>query len=241
ISLCDPESGSLKLAASIGLELDYLSLIQRVPAGTGVYGICYSEKRRVIVEDTEVDPLFEYFRDAARLAGFRSVHSTPLISRTGKWVGVLSTHFRSTRRPSDRVIHLVDLCARQAVEFIENARLYSELQASNRSKDEFLAVLAHELRNPLAPIRNSLHILRLSGELSRNGVKIKEVMERQVDHLVRMVDDLLEVSRISRGKIELRKEPIELATALLNAVETSRPLIDEARHQLAISVPSQPL
>jgi PAS domain S-box-containing protein len=241
ISLADPEEGALQLATSQGFEPDFLSLVQRAPSGVGAAGVCFAEKRRVVVEDSEIDPIFDEYRDAARLAGFRAVHSTPLITRTGRLVGVLSTHFRSPRKPTDRAMHLVDLCARQAVEFIENARLYSELQASNRSKDEFLAVLAHELRNPLAPIRNSLHILRLSGELSPAGEKIQEVMERQVDHLVRMVDDLLEVSRISRGKIELRRQPMELATAILNAVETSRPLIDEAGHQLAISIPPQPL
>jgi PAS domain S-box-containing protein len=241
ISLADPETGALKPAASLGFEPDFLSLAQREGAGIGSCGVSYREKRRVIVEDTETDPIFMDYRDATRLAGFRAVHSTPLISRTGRVVGVLSTHFRSPRKPTDRAMHLVDLCARQAVEFIENARLYSEVQSSSRSKDEFLAVLAHELRNPLAPIRNSLHILRLSGELTPAGEKIQEVMDRQVDHLVRMVDDLLEVSRISRGKIELRREPIELATAILNAVETSRPLIDEAGHQLAISIPPQPL
>ncbi len=241
ISLADPDTGTLKLAASMGFEPDFLSLVQRVPSGVGAVGVCFNEKRRVIVEDIETDPLFNDFRDAARLAGFRAVRSVPLISRTGRVVGVLSTHFQSPRKSTDRAMHLVDLCVRQAVEFIENARLYSEVQSSNRSKDEFLAVLAHELRNPLAPIRNSLHILRLSGELTPAAEKIQEVMERQVDHLVRMVDDLLEVSRISRGKIELRRKPMELATAILNAVETSRPLIDEAGHQLAISIPPQPL
>lgn len=241
ISLVDSETGNLRLAASLGFEPDYLSLVQRAAKGVGACSVCFSEQRRVIVEDTETDPIFKDFRDAARLAGFHAVHSTPLMSRTGKPVGVLSTHFRSRRKPTDRAVHLVDLCARQAVEFIENARLYSELQSASRSKDEFLAVLAHELRNPLAPIRNSLHILRLSGELTPAGEKIQEVMERQLDHLVRMVDDLLEVSRISRGKIELRRQPIELATAVLNAVETSKPLIEEGKHQLAISIPPQPL
>jgi PAS domain S-box-containing protein len=241
ISLADPEAGGLQLTTSLGFEPDFLSLVQRSASGFGAVGVCYAEKRRVVVEDSEIDPIFDEYRDAARLAGFRAVHSTPLITRTGRLIGVLSTHFRSPRKPTDRAMHLVDLCARHAVEFIESARLYAELQSSNRSKDEFLAVLAHELRNPLAPIRNSLHILRLSGELTPAGEKIQDVMERQVDHLVRMVDDLLEVSRISRGKIELRRQPIELATAILNAVETSRPLIDEAGHQLAISIPPQPL
>jgi PAS domain S-box-containing protein len=241
LSLCDSEGGGLKLAASLGFRLEFLALVDRVPAWGGACGNCFSQQRRIIVEDTEIDPLFEANREAAREAGFRSVHSTPLVTRTGKLIGVLSTHTRTPHRPSDRTIHLIDLCARQAVEFIENARLYAEVQAADRSKDEFLAVLAHELRNPLAPIRNALHILRLSGELTPAGERVQEVMERQVNHLVRLVDDLMEVSRISRGKIELRKEPVELASIILSAVETSRPLIEEAGHQLAISIPPEPI
>jgi PAS domain S-box-containing protein len=241
LSLCDDDGKCLKLGASLGFSPKFLADIDRVPFGTGACGKCYSEQRRVIVEDIDLDPDFEPDREAARKAGYRAVHSTPMISRTGKMIGVLSTHSRYPRRPSDRATHLIDLCARQAVEFIENARLYAEVQEADRSKDEFLAVLAHELRNPLAPIRNSLHILRLSGELTPAGERVQEVMERQVDHLVRLVDDLLEISRISQGKIELRKESVELASVILSAVETSRPLIEEARHQLAISIPPQPL
>src|SRR5262249_16993364 len=99
----------------------------------------------------------------------------------------------------------------------------------------------HELRNPLAPISNSLHILRLSGELSPAMEQIREVMERQVTHLVRLVDDLLDASRTKRDKIELRKEHVELAPVLRIAVEPSQPMIDAARHQLAIALPSGPV
>src|SRR5207237_7072521 len=110
------------------------------------------------------------------------------------------------------------------------------LREADRRKDEFLATLAHELRNPLAPICNSLHILRLAGADAAAHQPVVEMMERQVGHMVRLVDDLLEVSRITRGKIELRKENVELAAILDNAIETSRPLIDAAGHQLAISI-----
>jgi signal transduction histidine kinase len=115
------------------------------------------------------------------------------------------------------------------------------LQEADRRKDEFLATLAHELRNPLAPIRNSVDILRLSGHSMPVPTPIVETMDRQVGHMVRLVDDLLEVSRITRGKIELRKEPIELRTAIEVAVETSRPLIDAARHRLTVDLPQEPL
>jgi PAS domain S-box-containing protein len=115
------------------------------------------------------------------------------------------------------------------------------LKQADRRKDEFLATLAHELRNPLAPLRNSVNILQLTSSDDPTTARLCETMERQVNHLVRLVDDLLEVSRITRGKIELRKERVELAAVARNAVETSRPLIDAAGVQLAISLPQEPI
>jgi signal transduction histidine kinase len=115
-----------------------------------------------------------------------------------------------------------------------------EREDADRRKDEFLATLAHELRNPLAPIRNSVSLLRLSGAAGPAG-QVWEMMDRQVDHMVRLVDDLMEVSRITRGKIELRKEMVDLAEVVAAAVETSRPLIDAARHQLTIELPPEAL
>ena len=104
---------------------------------------------------------------------------------------------------------------------IERGRIEEELRQRaeqlaemDQRKDEFLATLAHELRNPLAPIRNSLQILRLSGDAGPAAKRVHEMMERQVNHMVRLVDDLLDVSRITRGKIELRKERVELATVV---------------------------
>lgn len=123
----------------------------------------------------------------------------------------------------------------------ERKRAEERLKEADRRKDEFLATLAHELRNPLAPIRNSLAILQLAGGLGPAAERIREIMERQVNHMVRLVDDLLEISRISRGKIELRKERIELATMVRGAVEISTPLIETGRHQLAITLPPEPV
>ncbi len=128
---------------------------------------------------------------------------------------------------------VIDITERKAAE--------ETLRDADRRKDEFLATLAHELRNPLAPIRNSLHILRLAGSDSGVAERVHEMMERQVDQMVRLVDDLMEVSRISRGKIELRRERVELAGIIRNAVETSMPLMDAARHRLAISIPPEPI
>ena len=123
----------------------------------------------------------------------------------------------------------------------ETKRLYAQLEEADHRKDEFLATLAHELRNPLAPISNSLQLLRLSGDLSPAVERVRAIMENQADHLVRLVDDLLDASRITRGKIVLRKERVELAAIVTTAIETSRPMIEAAGHQLAITLPAEPL
>ena len=115
-----------------------------------------------------------------------------------------------------------------------------QLQDSDRRKDEFLAMLAHELRNPLAPIANAAHLLNLSNQGADETVKWScEIIERQVKQLTRIVDDLLDVSRITRGKINLHKAPLEAAAILQAALETSRPLIESRRHKLHVELPSQ--
>jgi len=118
-------------------------------------------------------------------------------------------------------------------------RAVADLSDADRRKNEFLAMLAHELRNPLAPIRNSLHILKLVGAAGPETAGVHDMIERQVGHMVRLVDDLLEVSRITRGKIDLRRAPVELAAVLRTAVETSRPLIDAAGHALTVDAPAE--
>ncbi|HET9887981.1 MAG TPA: PAS domain S-box protein, partial [bacterium] len=114
------------------------------------------------------------------------------------------------------------------------------LKEADRRKDEFLATLAHELRNPLAPIRNSLHILRIAGN-GAAAARVLDMMDRQVNQMVRLVEDLLEVSRITRGKIELRRERVELSTIVRAAIETSKPLLEAARHELIVLLPSESL
>jgi PAS domain S-box-containing protein len=122
----------------------------------------------------------------------------------------------------------------------ELRRLEEALLEADARKDEFLAVLAHELRNPLAPLRNALHLVRMANPNPNTTVReAHDLMERQVEHLVRLVDDLLDVSRITRGKIELKKEHVDLLTVVARAVEGSRPLIDARKHILEVSLPDQ--
>jgi len=120
-------------------------------------------------------------------------------------------------------------------------RAEEALREADRRKDEFLAMLAHELRNPLAPIRNAVQILRRA-DLSETRIAwCHAVINRQVEHLVRLVDDLLDVSRITRGKIELRKEPLVMADIVQRAVETSQPVIDARHHKLSVLLPREPI
>ncbi|WP_121968563.1 PAS domain-containing protein [Leptolyngbya sp. BC1307] len=133
-----------------------------------------------------------------------------------------------------------DITERRHLE--ENLRhLAADLSDAGRRKDEFLATLAHELRNPLAPMRNGLQIMRLAGNDTEAAERVRTMMERQLNQMVRLVDDLLDVSRISHGKVALRRERIELAPIIEQAVETSRPGIELARHQLTVGIPPQPV
>jgi signal transduction histidine kinase len=116
------------------------------------------------------------------------------------------------------------------------ARIEEQLKAADRHKDEFLAMLAHELRNPLAPIRNAIHIMKSKPIDDPQLAWVQEVIDRQLDSLTRLVDDLLDVSRITRGKINISREPIALATIIQRAVETVQPLLAEKRHQLTIDI-----
>jgi len=145
---------------------------------------------------------------------------------------------------------LQELASHAAMAF-ENARLYQSLQGevaerqqaqallqdANRRKDEFLAMLSHELRNPLAPIRNAVEVIRLLAPSDSKLDWATDVTERQVNHLTRLIDELLDVSRISEGKIVLQTQPLDLLDVIAQSVETIRPFIDSRRHQLTKSIP----
>ena len=147
-----------------------------------------------------------------------------------------------------------ELVSRAAIAF-ENARLYwnlkremarakeaeEKLKEASRRKDEFLAMLSHELRNPLAPIRNAAEVMRRIAPADAGIVWARDVVERQVNHLAQLVDDLLDVSRITQGKISLKKEPLELGRVIQHSIDTARTLLDAKHHHLSVSVPAAPI
>ena len=165
----------------------------------------------------------------------------PLMAR-GRTVGVLCF----ATGPGGRVFKETDLSliedlANRAAIALDNALLYQELRKADRQKNEFLAVLGHELRNPLAPIRNAAEVLRIAGSDPNRSSWAREIIERQVKHLARLVDDLLDVSRITRGKIRLDLAPVDVSNVVSAAIETSLPLINSRKHTLAASLPPEPL
>jgi PAS domain S-box-containing protein len=378
IQLLDRESGALKIAAHRGFGAQFLEFFNAVHDGLAACGTALRSGKRVIIEDVAASSVFAGTPalEVMLAAGARAVQCTPLVSRSGCLVGMLSTHYRTPRRPTDRDLQIFDLLARQAVDCIErmqaeemlvasearfrlvveaapNAMIMvgrdgkislvnkqtealfgyareellgqpveilvperyrakhpvdrerffanpaarpmgagrdlfgfhkdgsevpieiglnpiqtpegvftlasiiditdrkrlendlrqrvGELAEADRNKNEFLAMLAHELRGPLAPIRNGLHILREPHLEGSTIERVQSIMHQQVRNLTRLVDDLLDVSRITRGTIRLQKQTVELATVVGRAVEAARPLLQRERHELLVSLPPQPV
>jgi PAS domain S-box-containing protein len=240
VHLLNPHSHLLEVAAHRGFTdaaLEDVRLV--VPDGGTAYGRALASGERVVIEDVQADPRHPHGGMVAA-AGGDCVQSTPLLSRSGAPLGVLSTHHRKPHRPSERDLRTLDLYARQAADFIERINVEEALRAADRRKDEFLATLAHELRNPLAPVRMALELVRRKVGPSPIDNQLA-MIGRQVENLERIVDDLLEVSRITRGKIELRKRRLDVSVAVSSALESTRGLILGRQHEVSVALPPSPL
>jgi signal transduction histidine kinase/DNA-binding response OmpR family regulator len=166
-----------------------------------------------------------------------SLAVVPLRARGSTLGALLLSREKSGRAFDPTDLTVAEALASRAASALENARLYKDVETADRQKNEFLSMLAHELRNPLAPIRNAAEVLRLSGVDHPRVRWARDIIDRQVAHLVRLVDDLLDVSRITKGKIRLQTEEVDLAAVVTQAVEASRPLIDARGHRLEVSLP----
>jgi PAS domain S-box-containing protein len=242
IQLYNPQVGGLEIVAQRGFQRAFLDYFRTVRLEEGsACAQAMQSGQRIIIEDVNLDPAYTPHRPVAAAAGYRAVQSTPLKDRRGTVIGMLSTHFPRPHRPSQRDELLLDLYGRVAADLIERIRFEQALKEADRKKDEFLATLAHELRNPLAPLRTGLQVMKLAKNDTRVVEQSRVMMERQLEQMVRLIDDLLDLSRISRGKIVLHKTRTLLATVIRNAVETSRPLIEQGGHDLTLHVPDEPI
>ena len=160
--------------------------------------------------------------------------AVPLVGRNGETFGLVHLSDKYEGEFSDDDEYILAQLAQMAAVAIENAKLYDELREKDQRKDEFLAMLAHELRNPIAAIHNAVRISKVSGPQEQPDWSM-EVINRQVKNLGRLIDDLLDVSRITRGKIRLRTEIIDAAPILSSAVESVKGLMEERKHELTVS------
>lgn len=237
IQLLNPQTGTLEIAAQRGSRRDFVNPLGTVRTDDdSVYAEALCSGKPIAIEDVEHDSARELHRTLA--AGVcRAVRSTPLKTHRGSILGMLSVYFTTPHRLSERDARFLDLYARHAADLIGRFRVEESLKEADRRKDEFLAILAHELRNPLAPIRNAVEIFRRKSLPASEIAWATDVMDRQVRQMTRLVDDLLDVSRISCGKIELRKEIVDLGEVVNNAIEASRPIMEKRRHELMVKLP----
>jgi len=237
-------------------EERYRTLFTSLNEGFCVIEMLYDGDRTVDYKFVEANPAFELhtgFKDAVgrtirELVPDHDGHWFEIFARvaatgeptrfmreakaTGRWYDV--SVYRPGGPESRRVAILFnDITERKGAE--------DALREADRRKDEFIALLAHELRNPLAPIRNGLQVMRLGSTDPYAVSQARAMMERQLGHMVRLIDDLLDVSRIGRNKMELRRSHVTLADVVASAVETSRPLIDAGGHRLFVSIPPDPI
>lgn len=237
-----------------------------LPRTGPLFDLTLSGAPLIHLDDLLKDPRYEGqpHRDGFRAADapVRSYLAVPVASGSAEVIGGLFFGHPDVGVFDERAERLVTGIAAQAGVSIDNARLYevarlaaeereklleseraarNEAEQMSRMKDEFLAMLAHELRNPLAPLRNSVEILRRGGIEPSELEKTRAIMDRQVAHMTRLVDDLLDVSRISRGKLELRLEQMRLEDAVRSAAETSRPVLSERQHVFKLQLPDQPV
>jgi PAS domain S-box-containing protein len=250
IQLLDRGSGALKIVASRGFDSPFLEFFNAVHDCRTACGRAMKSGARVVIGDVTTSPVLmgTPTLDVMLTAGVQAVQATPLVSHSGQLLGVLSTQYRTPRVPADRDLHLLDVLVRQATDWIERTHSQEELrlakkalEEADRRKDEFLAVLAHELRNPLASIMAGSRLLRRRASSALESEQTRDLIEHEVGQLSRLVDDLLDVSRITTGRVVLRHEALDLRKVVKRALESTRPLFEERKHRLQFDLPRKPV
>lgn len=235
--LVDEAGDTLYLASCAGITDDQARAISRLEFGQAICGKVARTRQPIVATHLQQsdDPMVQL----ARSFGIRSYACSPLLVE-GRLYGTLSFASRERDEFDAEDIEFLRTVSHYVTVACERMRLVRQLRDQDRRKDEFLATLAHELRNPLAPLRTGLQVLRLTGDADDRRLAL-EMMERQLGQMVRLIDDLLDISRITRNRLELRKARIALASVIENAVETARPLIDSRGHTLLVKLPDEPV
>ncbi|SFC64072.1 ATP-binding protein [Massilia yuzhufengensis] len=196
--------------------------------------------RTLLINDVDRELAAQDGADMFNQIGIKAIICCPLVKQ-GRLVAMMAVHQQQPRNWSADEVALVEAVVDRCWAHIERVRSMEALREADRRKSEFLATLAHELRNPLAPIRTALELLRLSGDKPQMLERVRGTMERQVDQMVHLINDLLDIARISSGKMDLQVKRVDLQSVIASAVETSLPLIEAGRHALALDVPPEPL
>lgn len=229
---------ALRLASCVGVSLEAARTITRLEFGQAVSGTVASNRRPLVV--THVQSSDDPKVQVVKSFGLRAYACNPLMAGE-RLLGTLSFGSRTRDQfDPDELAFMETICHYVTVAY-ERLRLLNELVEADRRKDDFLATLAHELRNPLAPVRNTVQMLRLAGTDKPEFRWGWDVIDRQVEHLTRLIDDLLDVARITRNKLELRKQRVEVAQVIQGAVESSRPVIEQRGHELSVALPPEPI
>jgi signal transduction histidine kinase len=238
--LYDPVRRDLRIVASVGLSPEYLDRYGRVAVGDVACGLAIEQGKPVIIGDIDTD-VPSVYQEPARAGGYRAIYSTLMTSRRGEVLGTLATCFHEPHRPNNREIRLVELFARQAADFIENAQLKLALRQSDGRKDLALAALAHEIRNPLNAIMSSAEIVRMEAADRSRSAAACELLLRQARLMARLTDELIETSRAGAGKLVLNLESVDLSAAMIKAAASVSSLIEDRHHQLAVVPPAAPI
>ncbi len=245
VRLLEPD-GSLTCVAIAGKWLENFKPGYRLPQGVGLVGRAVAERQALWTSNVLDEPsvvLTPDFRRGLAGAGHHAVLAVPMQVK-GEIIGAISTAHREIRTFSQADVDLLQAFADQAAIAMRNVQLLAreqvaraEAEAANRAKDQFLALLAHELRNPLAPIVAAAALLRRPDAPAAVIEQSATIVARQASNLARLLDDLLDVSRITRDRIELRRGIVPVADALAHALEATRPLTDARRQAVAVALP----
>jgi PAS domain S-box-containing protein len=236
--VADDDAPRLRLNACAGISTEIAEQIEWLDFGVAVCGCVARDRERIIAES--ISSVEDARTTLIRSFGVEAYCCHPLMAQ-GKLLGTLSFGSRSRPTFRDEEVEVMQAVSNLVAMAMARLKMEQALREADRRKDEFLATLAHELRNPLAPIRSGLQVLKSDAAQGLKAARVQEIMARQLDHVVRLVDDLMEVSRIRSGKIALRLEPVDLAAAIRQAVESSQPFLDANGVAVSVATPEAPL